>query len=206
VRYQARPVVAEMLAASADRAELRDCLQQDARDEVTDPAVAGGGLQRLMVTNVFQYNPVAQTLVCSGVGNPGVFMVLVSNVEEFAVFYRFDDAGFTLGTSNSETNASPIGGSFRTATEINALGGGAVDPWQHIVAVVVCMTIATDEQGVSVATVNNAVSRCPNTALEAETGLNLTRALPTTDGRVRRTYMQTFTVRAKATAVPNLTS
>ena len=65
------------------------------------------------------------------------------------------------------------------------------------------MTIASAEDGVSATGSTVGVSVCPATAADAEVGLNLTAAPP--DGRVYRTFRQTFTVRANATASPSLT-
>ena len=94
-----------------------------------------------------------------------------------------------------------MGDSVVDAAFINALPG-PVDGWNHVVAVMVCVTVASAEDGVS-ATGTVPVSRCPANAAEAEVGLNLTAAPP--DGRVYRTFRQTFTVRANATASPSLT-
>ncbi len=92
---------------------------------------------------------------------------------------------------------------YGTRGEINTLAvGSVIDPWNYVVAVLVCMTITTDEQGTSATTTNNRASRCPLDPGEAETGLDLVAT--TTDGRIRRTFSQVFTVRAKATASPSL--
>jgi hypothetical protein len=95
----------------------------------------------------------------------------------------------------------PLGGTIFDAASINGLAG-PVDPWNYVVAVIVCVTIQTNEQGVGTGgTINS--PRCPNNAAEAEAGINLTT--PTTDGRIRRTFTQVFTVRSRATASPSIT-
>ena len=100
------------------------------------------------------------------------------------------------------SNAAPFGGSIRDAAYIKTLEGGVIDPWNYVVAILVCLTITTDEQGTGATTVNTRASRCPNDAGEAETGLDLFTS--TSDGRIRRTFSQVFTVRARATPSPSL--
>jgi type IV pilus assembly protein PilW len=201
VRYQARPVIAQMDAAEADRLALRDCLAQVAPTETINPAVfrPGAGVARPMVTNVFSYDPAARTLDCQGSGG-GAAQPLLRDVVEFRVFYRFDDAAYLAGTSG-DSNAAPLGGSVRDAAYINGLSAAAADPWNYVVAALVCMSIRTNEQGVA-ATTSTTQPRCPATAAEAASGVNLTTT--TTDGRVHRVFSKIFTIRARATANPSL--
>jgi Tfp pilus assembly protein PilW len=202
IRYQAAPVVAAMPAADAARIALFDCTSSTANQaEILSPTQlrAGTGIVRNIVTNVFTRDPVNNTLDCdsySGGGN----QPLLRDVVEFRVFYRFDDGAQSLGASGV-TNAVPFGGSIRDAAYINGLAG-AVDPWNYVVAVIVCLTVQTDEMGVGASTTNTAAPRCPNTAAEAESGLNLVTT--TTDGRLRRTFSQVFTIRARATPTPSI--
>ena len=204
VRYQAAPVIAQMLPAAVAGISMRDCgaslLNQD---QVLSPVQlrAGAGLVRPMVTNVFRRDPVNNTLDRAGYGNAGTFLTLLQNVVEFRVFYRFDDAAYTPGSSGV-TNAIPFGGSIRDATAINALAG-AIDPWNYVVAAMVCLTIQTDEVSSGPSVTNFAAPRCPVNALEAETGLGLVTT--TTDGRIRRTFSQVFTLRNRATPSPSIT-
>jgi type IV pilus assembly protein PilW len=201
VRYQARPVIAQMDAGEADRISLRDCLAQVPPVETINPASfrPGAGVARQMVTNVFSYDPVAQTLDCRGSGG-GAAQPILRDVVDFRVFYRFDDPAYVAGRSG-DTNAAPMGGSIRDAAYINGLSAAAADPWNYVVAVMVCMSIRTNEQGVS-ATTTTAQPRCPATAAEAASGVNLTTT--TTDGRVHRVFSKVFTIRARATANPSL--
>ena len=205
VRFQARPVVAVMDAVEADRITTTDCLAQAAPNELVDPTVLrpGSGVSRPMVTNVFFYDAAALTLNCLGSGG-GAAQVLLRDVVEFRVFFRFDEAAYAIGASG-DTNAAPFGSSIRNAA--NAAPGingllGPVDPWNYVVSALVCITIRTNEMGVAATGVNN-VPRCPATAAEAETGLALTT--PTTDGRIHRTFSKVFTIRTRATANPSLT-
>ena len=98
----------------------------------------------------------------------GHFVTLLENVVEFRVFYRFDDVAYAAGASGA-TNAVPFGGSIRDAAAINAMAG-AIDPWNYVVAAMVCLTVQTDEIGISVNTTTT-VPTCPTTAAEAETGV-----------------------------------
>lgn len=201
VRYQAGPVIAAMDAPEAARITLRDCLQQNVPQEVINPTVfrPGAGVQRPMVTNVFSYDPVNQTIDCRGNGGMGNQPIL-RDVVEFRVFFRFDDAAFTAGASG-DLNAAPLGGSIRDAAYINGLPPSAIDPWNYVVAALVCVSIRTNEQGVASGT--SAVQpRCPATPAEAASGINLTTT--TTDGRIHRVFSKVFTIRARATANPSL--
>jgi Tfp pilus assembly protein PilW len=204
VRYQGAPVVAQMLPAAVVAMSLADCgASLVNQNQALSPQQlrAGAGIERPIVTNVFRRNPVTNTLECAGYG-AAAFATLLENVVEFRVFYRFDDAAYALGSSGV-TNAVPFGGSIRDAAAINALAG-AIDPWNYVVAAMVCLTIQTDEMGVGTSPINATVPTCPSTALEATTGLNLVTTLPTTDGRIRRTFSQVFTLRNRATPSPSI--
>ena len=193
-----------MRAAEATRNHITDCAGNIAnQSQILESGNlrAGRGWTRNLVTNVFFLDPLTRELRCEGYGSGGA-QPLVRDVAEFRVFYRFDDAAFAAG-SNGVTHAAPFGGSIRDAGEINTFAAGSViDPWNYVVAVLVCMTITTDEQGTSATRTNNRASRCPLDPGEAETGLDLFTS--TTDGRIRRTFSHVFTVRAKATPSPSL--
>jgi Tfp pilus assembly protein PilW len=202
VRYQGAPVIAQMLPAAAAAISMRDCgasLLDQNQVLSSQQLRAGVGLERPIVTNVFRRDPVNNTLDCAGYGATA-FQTLLQNVVEFKVFYRFDDAAYAAGASGV-TNAVPFGGSIRDAAAINALAG-AIDPWNYVVAAMVCLTVQTDEIGVGTSTTNFTVPTCPNTAAEAETGLGLVTT--TTDGRIRRTFSQVFTLRNRATPSPSI--
>ena len=202
VRYQAAPVVAQMLPASAAGIALRDCTASlGNQNEVlfSQQLRAGAGLERPIVTNVFQRDPVNNTLDCRGYGVAG-FQTLLQNVLEFKVFYRFDAAAHAVASSG-ETNAAPFGGTILDAAGINALAG-VVDPWNYVVAVMVCITLETADLGVSTSGTNTTATRCPVSAAEAETGLGLVTT--TTTGTIRRTFSQVFTVRNRATPSPSI--
>lgn len=201
VRYQAGPAAAEMLPAEAARLTMRDCLAQTANQNevLATGSRAASGRIRPMAFSVIQLDAANRTLDCRGNGG-GAFQTMLRDVVEFRVFYRFDDNAHASGL-NGIAHGSPMGGSVRDASFLNALAG-PVDPWNYVVAVMVCITIQGNEMGVGNAgTVNQ--PRCPNDAAEAEAGVNLTAA--TTDGRIRRSFSQVFTVRSKATGSPSIT-
>ena len=202
VRHQSGPIVAEMTAAEAARLQQLDCTASALnQDQVLDASQfrPGSGLVRSIVTNVFVRDPFNNTLNCRGYGG-GVYQTLLRDVTDFRVFYRFDDVARAAG-AHGATNAAPFGGSIRDATYINGLPNAPVDPWNYVVAVMVCITIQTGELGLSVDP-SATGSRCPVNAAEAESGLNLTA--PIVGGQIPRTFSQVFTVRARATASPSI--
>jgi hypothetical protein len=203
IRFQSRPALVLMSAAELDRATLLDCLgdnnvTQDAAIPA-DPGRAGGGTTRRVVQNVFELN--GTTLNCRANGGGGN-QPLVNDVIDFTVFYRFDDAGFAM-LAGLDQNAAPTGGSVRNAAFIQGAAANGL-AWNHVVAVMVCITVASSQLGTSVQTTTAAATRCPRTAAEAESGGLLTENA--TDGRVRRTFRQVFTIRSQATHMPSVTS
>lgn len=207
LRFQARPQVAAISDPERDRVELMDCAGNQTPLETIDPLSgnAGAGMQRRMVTNVFALAPNAAgalALYCSGSGGGGN-LPLVEDVVEFKVFYRLDDAAYFAGAGGA-TNAAPLGGSVRDAAFINALPAGVVDPWNYVVAVMVCVTVKTNEGGVATALPPNSTPTCPANAVQASTGLALVGPNPP-GGVLHRSYSQIFTIRSHATATASLT-
>ncbi len=207
VRFQARPEVAAISIPEQTRVELTDCLGDQTPLETIDPLSgrAGAGVPRRMVTNVFALalNAAGRlALYCSGSGGGGN-QPLVEDVVEFKVFYRLDDAAYFAGAGGA-TNAAPLGGSVRDAAFINGLSAAIVDPWNYVVAVMVCVTVRTNEGGVATALPPNSTPTCPVTAVEAATGLALVGPNPA-GGVLHRSYSQVFTIRSHATATPSLT-
>ncbi len=156
----------------------------------------GVGTQRRLVENVFALNAAGNSLQCVGNSNPGVPEAIVTDVIDFTVFYRFDDRGYALSLAGVQTNYSPTGGSVLSATSVNALAG---EPWNHVVAAIVCITVASRELGTSINS-TGAVTRCPRTQAEAVAGTPLTEV--SADGRIRRTFSEVLTVRSLATGTP----
>jgi hypothetical protein len=121
---------------------------------------------------------------------------LVANVEQFKVYYGFDDVRF----ANPGAAAAPTMRSLRDAAFLNALPADA-QPWDYVVSVHVCMRVRSGEtDGTALAvTASNTVVRCPMNAVEAA-GPPQTEVAG--DRALRRTYSQVFTVRARSTANP----
>jgi Tfp pilus assembly protein PilW len=201
VRFQARYALVPMDSVSLAASTLPDCLgaSNPAQDAALTPDVArpGAGIRRRLVQSAFALDTSGSVLRCHGNGNPTTPAPVANDVVEFRVFYRFDDAGFGLA-AGSHLNYAPVGGSVRSSDWIDAAAAGSpVDPWRHVVAVIVCVTVATREAGTTLRGAATMSTRCPRSALEASAGvLPADRA---TDGRLRRSAIETFTVRSQAT-------
>lgn len=205
-RFQGRYAVVPMDGANLTAFALPDCLgaSNANQDQLFNPATAraGAGTTRRVVQSAFSLDGGGTVLRCEGNGNPGVPTPIVNDMVDFRVFYRFDDGGFALAAGNA-TNYTPVGGSIRDAAWINtAAGGSPADPWNYVVGVIVCVTVASREQGTSVQRTNTTATRCPRTMAEAAGGTALTET--STDGRIRRTFMETFTIRSQATGAPSI--
>jgi len=200
-RFQGRHSIAQMSDPQRDAAALPDCIgASNANQDLTINSATprpGIGTQRRLVESVFALDAAQNELECVGNGNPGVSEVIVSDVVDFTVFYRFDNAGYDLSLGSS-TNYSPVGGTILSAASINLLAG---EPWNHVVAAIVCITVASREQGTSIETAGQ-VSRCARTQAEAQAGTPLTEASP--NGAIRRTFTEVLTVRSLATGSPSI--
>lgn len=206
LRFQGRYALVPMDAAHLTSSALPDCL--GASNAMQDTPVqaaatrAGAHIQRRIVQSAFSLDSTGAVLRCHGNGNPGIPAPIANDVIEFRAFYRFDDAGFALAVG-SQTNYVPLGGTVRDAAWINAAASASpVEPWRHVVAVVLCITVATRERGTAAGSVNSAAPRCPRTTAEAAAGAALTETA--SDGRMRRTFIETFTVRSQATGAPSI--
>lgn len=121
---------------------------------------------------------------------------LVGNVEQFKVFYGFDDVRY----SNPAVNPGATVRSLRDAAFLNGLPPETL-PWDFVVSVHVCIVVRSGPDAardLSNAT-SYSYSRCPMTAAEAAGAPPQETA---TDRALRRTYTQVFTVRSRATANP----
>jgi hypothetical protein len=206
LRFQGRYALVPMDAAHLTGSSLPDCL--GASNTLQDTPVqaatarAGAGIQRRLVQSAFSLDPTGAALRCHGNGNPGSPAPIANDVIEFRAFYRFDDAGFALAVGN-QTSYVPLGGTVRDAAWLNATAAASpADPWRHVVAVVLCITVATRERGTAALGTDAAATRCPRTVAEATTGTTPTEAV--SDGRMRRTFVETFTVRSQATGAPSI--
>jgi hypothetical protein len=197
VRFQGDTAVAPA------QGRIDDCLGA----QVPNEALPAGHLGHMRAALPPMVRPMVQNvyfgtntgLSCRGNGRAAVgdafaaAQQLVGNVEQFKVFYGFDDVRFA--NPNSTLGASIR--SIRDASYLNARAGS----WDHVVTVQVCMLIRSDPdagRGMSVSAAYQYTS-CPMTAAEASGSMPLSQA---TDSAVRRTYNQVFTVRSRSTANP----
>lgn len=157
--------------------------------------------QRPMVRNTFYGADGA--LWCRGNGRPleqtpfAEPQQLAGDVEQFKVFYGFDDARYgNLAAADAPASMR----SLRDASFLNALPP-ETRPWDFVVTVHVCMVIRSDPDRTRGATADagGTFRRCPRDATEAA-GLLVEEASP--DRLLRRTFTRVFTVRARATANP----
>ena len=189
VSYQAESVT----SAPQGLAPMTDCLGQNA------PLVVGVPI----VANAYSVEPAPSgVLEFSCLGNGGVAAGgLVRDVEDFKVYFAFDPNSHALADFGGAPHTiQPT--SLLTATQVNALPGSADapeavgNPWNHIVAVYVCVLLRTAEAG----TTPDGISRfrpCPQNEVEAATG---TLEVQANDGIARRSFTQVFTVRTRSQA------
>jgi len=207
VSFQANNVKASPQSA------LSDCLGQDFNPlnaaHVTTIARFGGPSTTNVpvVQNVFGITG-ANTLSCRGRFG-ATTQAIVANAENFKVFFGFDNVRYGAGQIG-QVDLVPMARQWTDATALNALAPvgplipGSPQPtaWDHVVAVLVCVTVVTNETGLT-AQAATTRARCPNTAAEVATGLDV-NGLPLTvvdnDGFIRRTVSQIFTIRANAGA------
>lgn len=183
---------------------IDDCLGGQVPLDALPPDHAGGArtASRPMIHNVYYGQNGA--LLCRGNGRATPAdpfpapQQLVANVEQFKVFYGFDDVRW----ANPDATPGSSARSVRDAAWINALPADSL-PWDFVVSVHVCLLIRSDPDVGKGFTRSPTTTypRCPRTALEAAGELPMETA---SDGALRRTYAQTFTVRARSTANPRL--
>jgi hypothetical protein len=91
----------------------------------------------------------------------------------------------------------------RDASYINGLTPPSplFSPWDYVVSVTVCVLVRTEETGVSTQGATVTYQPCPQNTNQAA-GTELIAAVPATDGRVRRAYTQTFSVRSRTKPSP----
>ncbi|MFN9773828.1 MAG: PilW family protein [Burkholderiales bacterium] len=155
---------------------------------------------RPMVQNV--YYGAAGSLWCRGNGRAAEALPfpapqqLVGNVEQFQVFYGFDDVRYSSPAANPGATVR----SLRDAAFLNALPAETL-PWDFVVSAHVCIVVRSAPDAAR--DLSNSTSyryaRCPMNAAEAAGAPPEETA---TDRALRRTYTQVFTVRSRATANP----
>jgi type IV pilus assembly protein PilW len=194
VRHQGDTVIAP------GQSPITDCLGVAVPAEPLPTGHVGRAraTERPMVQNV--YFGVDGHLWCRGNGRANSAAPfaqaqhLIANVEQFKVFYGFDDARHA-GLSSTASGSMR---SMRDAAYLNGLPA-ASNPWDFVISVKVCMVVRSapvDGRGLAV---RNTYTRCPLTAAEAAgPAIQATAA----DGALRRTYSQVFVVRARSPANP----
>lgn len=166
-----------------------DCLGQDAADG--------------NVANLYSIEPTGDGTLefgCTGSVTPAR-QGLVRYAEDFKVYFAMDSNSHAM----SEAGGAPH--TFRpsallTATQINALPGAldpansAGNPWNHVIAVYVCVLTRTREAGTTLDGTST-FEPCPQDETEAASGVTPTTA---NDGIARRSYTQVYTIRARSQA------
>ena len=181
----------------APQGPLTDCLGQAA------PVIDGAPTVR----NVYTVATTAGGALEFGcVGNGGVaFAGLARDVQDFKVFFAFDSDAFLLA-GNAQARHTIRPSQIVTATFLNQQWAAALllnpnlpeasglNPWNWVMAVHVCLVVASSEQGVT----TNGLSTfqpCPTTPAEVAGG---TAPITLNDGVARRTIRQVFTLRSRA--------
>jgi type IV pilus assembly protein PilW len=188
---------------AAAQADTLDCLGNTAPLwTVAEPTLANavpvvGALpagQIRLVRNVF-YVDAAGNLMCEGSGNAAP-QPLVPGVEQFRVFYGFDDVAYANPTA---VVAEPVARSLRDAAFLDAQPGlGNLNAWDFVVSVHVCVVLRSQEVGVRVGTAT--YQPCPADAVEAAG--DVPAVAPPADGAFRRAFNQVFTLRSRSTPAP----
>ncbi len=187
----------DAIAASTQR-DTRNCTGGAGIPTVINqPDHPANGASIPVVQNV--YTLTGGNLTCSGNQSPGIAMA--SQVEEFKVFFGYDEAAADAWNSGN-TLIAPSASIIVDADFIRAKQAGfrpsTVTAWNFVVSVHLCAVAKTKERGTSVDT-NVQYEGCPQTPAEVVSGGVQKTA---TDGAVRKTYKQNYTVRANATASP----
>ncbi len=186
---------------ASSQSETTDCLGAAAPMVNTNPDHAGLVAQIPLVRNIYFLDG-AGNFQCLGNGGGGAH-ILASNVEDFRIYYGFDDLNYTIGEGMADR---PSARSIKTAAEISDMSSaGEMSPWDFVVSVHVCLLLKTQENGLSAAdgtVVAKEFRPCPASTGEVADGAPMA-TLPT-DGAIRRSYVQVFTVRSRS--APNATS
>jgi type IV pilus assembly protein PilW len=196
VRFQGDAVI------PPPQGRIDDCLGTQVPNETLPANHVGSALVagRPMILNV--YYGLTDALWCRGNGRAtedapfAAAQQMVSNVEQFKVFYGFDDLRY------ANPAVSPVSSvrSIRDATWLNGRPAATM-PWDFVVTVHVCMLIrsAPAAGGSLNSAASSTYARCPMTAAEAAGAAQMVTA---SDGVVRRMYSQAFTVRSRSSANP----
>lgn len=149
----------------------------------------------LVAQNLYYVDTTNGTLMCRGgtVNAPGTATPILNGVEDFKVFYGFDGASYALPA----VPGNPAPRSVRTAAEMATLAAPTANltAWDYVVSVTICILVRTEEASVSSQGTTATYQPCPQTSRQAA-GLDAIPAATSTDGRIRRAIVQTFSVRS----------
>ncbi|CAN5417654.1 hypothetical protein BH09PSE6_BH09PSE6_19050 [soil metagenome] len=197
-------------ALAAEQGQLFDCLHAEVPLELD----SNSGLLRPVVQNTYYVDN--GNLMCRGNGNGQTALetrnaaawnapqALINNVEQFKVYYGFDDVRYADTYVNKAVLHQPTVRSMRDAGYLNglsALTAEGLSPWDYVVSVYVCFVVRSD-RGEGGLTAETAGSYLPCPANSAAAAAPLV-AQSTTDGVLRRTYTQVFNVRARSSSDPS---
>ena len=163
------------------------------------------------VYSIMQTGSGALEFGCSASGGGPQFAAtgLARDVVDFKVFFAFDEDAWAQARAGG-VNITARPSSIVTATDLNNRWAAErvvtpnlpeqaqVNPWNHVIAVHVCLLVESNEQGATPDGVSN-FRPCPTTPAEVLQG---TAPVALNDGVVRRTINQVYTLRARAQAAP----
>lgn len=164
-------------------------------NEVSHPAYL---TQVPVISNVYTLN--SGNVRCSGNGSTP--QAMASNIQELKIYYGYDEqaaASVLTGQATVSPSAAKIVDADMLIASDVAFAGTQYTAWDFVISAHVCAVAATKDKGTSVQT-NVSYEGCPDNVAEAILGTGPTRTA--TDGAVRRTYRQVFTVRSRATGSP----
>lgn len=203
ISYQSNNVKASPQGA------LADCLGQfptTAADLTAITRVASpSALDVPIASNVFGINANGE-FACRG-RYGGTTQALLANAENFKVFFGFDNVRNAAGATGV-IDLVPMARQWVSAATVSASGLGGpliigspqASPWDNVISVFVCITIVTDQTGLTTGAATTR-ARCPETPDEVATGLDgggNPLVVVDNDGFIRRTFSQVFAVRANA--------
>lgn len=155
------------------------------------------------VINVYSIEPSPSGTLefgCTGSGG-AARQALVRHAEDFKVYFAMDSNSHAMsGAGGAPHTFRPS--ALLTATQINALAGAtdaatsSGNPWNHVVAVYVCVLMRTSDTGTTLDGTSN-FEPCPQDETEAATGA---APVAVADGIARRSYTQVYTIRARSQA------
>lgn len=143
----------DSLAATSQRVMLNCLGRPPVNQQITDTDHPGYLLEIPVVSNVYQITE--GNLTCAG--NAANAEVLVQQIEEFKVFFGFDEAAANAALAG-QTSIAPVAARIVdpdfVRTQDAALAGRDQTAWDYVVSVHLCMVARTKERGTSVNQVN----------------------------------------------------